>query len=53
MIFNIKMFESEKEYAVVKSVGYESVLKHRHEFVELVYVERGTAVQNSVTRRST
>ena len=45
MIFNIKMFESEKEYAVVKSVGYESVLKHRHEFVELVYVERGTAVQ--------
>ncbi len=45
MIFNIKMFESEKKYAVVDSVGYESVLKHSHEFVELVYVEHGTAVQ--------
>lgn len=45
MIFNIKMFEPEKSYAVVKSEGYESVLRHSHEFVEIVYVESGTAVQ--------
>ncbi len=45
MIFNLKMFEAEKNYAVVRSVGYESVLRHSHEFVELVYVESGTAVQ--------
>lgn len=45
MIFNMKMFEPEKPYAVVKSEGYESVLRHSHEFVEIVYVESGTAVQ--------
>jgi len=45
MIFNLKMYEPEKDYAIVKSVGYESVLTHSHEFVELVYVESGTAVQ--------
>lgn len=45
MIFNLKMYEPEKKYAVVESVGYESVLRHSHEFVELVYVESGTAVQ--------
>lgn len=45
MIFNIKMYEPKKSYAVVKSVGYESVLRHSHEFVEMVYVESGTAVQ--------
>lgn len=45
MIFNLKMFEAERDYAVVRSVGYESILCHSHEFVELVYVESGTAVQ--------
>lgn len=45
MIFNLNMFESEKKYAVVSSKGYESVLIHRHEFVELTYIESGTAVQ--------
>ncbi len=45
MIFNIKMYDPEKLYAVVKSVGYESVLRHSHEFIEMVYVESGTAVQ--------
>ncbi len=45
MIFNLKMFEAERDYAVVRSVGYESILRHSHEFVELVYVESGTAVQ--------
>ena len=45
MIFNIKMYEPKKSYAVVKSTGYESVLRHSHEFVEMVYVESGSAVQ--------
>ncbi len=45
MIFNLKMFEAERDYAVVRSVGYESILRHSHEFVELVYVVSGTAVQ--------
>lgn len=45
MIFNIKMYEPEKSYAVIKSVGYESVLKHSHEFIEMVFVESGSAVQ--------
>ena len=45
MIFNIKMYEPKKSYAVVKSTGYESVLRHSHEFVEMVFVESGSAVQ--------
>lgn len=45
MIFNIKMYDPEKSYAVIKSVGYESVLKHSHEFIEMVFVESGSAVQ--------
>jgi AraC-like DNA-binding protein len=45
MIFNLKMYEPKKDYAIVKSVGYESVLTHSHEFVEIVYVENGTAIQ--------
>lgn len=45
MIFKIKMYEPKKSYAVVKSTGYESVLRHSHEFVEMVFVESGSAVQ--------
>ena len=45
MIFNLKMYEPKKSYAIVKSVGYESVLTHSHDFIEIVYVENGTAVQ--------
>lgn len=45
MIFNLKMYEPKKSYAIVKSIGYESVLTHSHEFVEIVYVESGEAVQ--------
>ena len=45
MIFKIKMYEPKKSYAVVKSTGYESVLRLSHEFVEMVFVESGSAVQ--------
>ncbi|MBP5307609.1 MAG: helix-turn-helix domain-containing protein [Clostridia bacterium] len=44
MIFNINMFESEKPYAVVLGKGYESILTHKHEFIEITYVESGSAM---------
>ena len=43
MIFDIKMFDVSRNIVVVESVGYESVLKHRHSFVEIVYVNSGEA----------
>ena len=45
MLFNMKMFEAELPLAANRSVGYESVLKHSHSFVELVYVENGEGTQ--------
>ena len=49
MLFHMKMFEPELPIAVNKSVGYESVLKHSHSFVELVYIENGEGTQKLST----
>ena len=43
MTFDIRMFDAYKSIVIVESVGYESVLKHRHSFVEIVYVNSGEA----------
>lgn len=45
MVFYMNMFEPNLPLAANRSVGYESVLKHRHAFVELVYVENGEGTQ--------
>ncbi len=45
MLFHMNMFDSNLPLAANRSVGYESVLKHRHTFVELVYVENGEGTQ--------
>lgn len=45
MLFNMNMFDSNLPLAANRSVGYESVLKHRHSFVEMVYVENGEGTQ--------
>lgn len=45
MLFSMNMFEPNLPLAANRSVGYESVLKHRHAFVELVYVENGEGTQ--------
>ncbi len=41
MSYNLKMFDSKVTVVVVKSGGYESIVQHSHEFVELVYVVSG------------
>ena len=40
------MFETKYQFAVNRSVGYESVVRHSHSFVEMVYVESGSALQS-------
>ena len=44
MIFDIRMFNVNKNIIVNESVGYESILKHSHTFIEIVYVRSGVAV---------
>lgn len=46
MIFDIKMFDMHNDIIVVHSEGYESVLRHSHTFVELVYVKMGSAIHS-------
>ena len=43
MSFNMKMFDSKVNVVVVKSSGYDAIVPHSHEFVELVYVVSGEA----------
>lgn len=43
MSFNIKMFDSKVNVVVVKSSGYDSIVPHSHEFIELVYIVSGEA----------
>ena len=45
MVFNMRMFDPVNRVAVVKSRGYDSILKHSHEFVELFFVEKGKGIQ--------
>ena len=44
MLFDMKMFDADLPFAVVRSIGYESVILHRHSFIELVYIENGSAI---------
>ena len=44
MVFDIKMFDVDRNIVIVESVGYESVIKHRHNFIEIVYVNSGEAL---------
>lgn len=44
MIFDIRMFNVKKNIIVNESSGYESILKHSHTFIEIVYVRSGVAV---------
>ena len=43
MSFNIKMFDSKVNVVVIKSSGYDSIVPHSHEFVEMVYIVSGEA----------
>ena len=43
MSFNMKMFDAKLNVVVVKSSGYDSIVPHSHEFIELVYVVSGEA----------
>lgn len=43
MAFNMKMFDSKENVVVVKSNGYDSIVPHSHEFIELVYIVSGEA----------
>lgn len=46
MVFNIKMFDKNSDIVVVHSSGYESILKHSHDFVEIIYIENGKGIHN-------
>jgi hypothetical protein len=37
LTFNLKMFDPKKKLIVVCSEGYESIIHHNHEFIEMVY----------------
>lgn len=43
MSFNMKMFDAKLNVVVVRSSGYDSIVPHSHEFIELVYVVAGEA----------
>ena len=45
MIFNLKMFDTDKNIIVNESEGYESVLNHSHDFIEITYIKSGIALQ--------
>jgi AraC-like DNA-binding protein/mannose-6-phosphate isomerase-like protein (cupin superfamily) len=47
LVFNLKMFDNEHKVIVVDSCGYESILKHSHEFIEMTYVVSGTGINTS------
>ena len=40
MIFNLKMFDTNKNIIVNESEGYESVLNHSHDFIEITFIFR-------------
>lgn len=45
IVFNMKMFDSESRIVVERGNGYESIMKHSHDFIEIVYVESGYGLQ--------
>ena len=44
MKFNLNMFDKNAKVVVVESKGYESILQHSHEFVEISYIRSGSAL---------
>ncbi len=44
MIFDIKMFSIDRNIILVKSEGYESILRHSHNFIEITYIVSGKAL---------
>lgn len=44
MIFNLKMFDTNKNIIVNESEGYESVLNHSHDFIEITFIKSGIAL---------
>ncbi|MDR1094715.1 MAG: AraC family transcriptional regulator, partial [Clostridiales bacterium] len=46
LVFNLKMFDADYKVAAVRSAGYETVLRHSHSFVEIVFVKSGEAFHN-------
>lgn len=46
MVFDIKMYSIDRNIIVVKSEGYESILRHSHNFIEMTYVVSGRALHN-------
>lgn len=46
MRFDIKMYNIDRNIIVVQSEGYESILRHSHSFIEIVYVSGGRAMHN-------
>ena len=44
MIFNLKMFDTDKNIIVNESEGYESVLNHSHDFIEITFIKSGIAL---------
>lgn len=45
IIFNMRMFDSVSRIVVERGNGYESIMEHAHEFIEIVYVESGEGLQ--------
>ncbi|MFQ7034664.1 MAG: hypothetical protein ACLRTQ_02700 [Candidatus Borkfalkia sp.] len=37
------MYNTDRSIIVVRSEGYESILRHSHSFIEIVFVESGRA----------
>lgn len=46
MVFDIMMFGIDRNIIVVRSEGYESIMRHSHNFIEMTYVESGSALHN-------
>ena len=44
MNFNLKMFDTDKNIIVNESEGYESVLNHSHDFIEITFIKSGMAL---------
>ena len=44
MPYSLKMFDSKPGVIAVHSSGYASIVSHSHEFVEMVYIERGNGL---------
>lgn len=44
--FTLSMFDSKSPVIVFRSVGYEGIIKHRHEFIEIIYILSGNGIHS-------